>query len=759
MYTTINELLDRFELQQSELLFDGEFHALSKESLKGWYIGRASEQGKSAIRILTIGDWRTGEIYRAREGGPKTKRELEALTQAQLAEIEAKRRKANDLAANSCRAEWDAIVSQPISTSAYAVKKRIGNLYGAKVAKTQHGQPVLCIPMRDMEGKIWGIQRIFDDGAKYFSDGQRIEGVFHAIGTYTPGAPVLLCEGFATGATLHKATGLYTLCALSASNLAPVAEELRRVLPKEKILVCGDDDRFQAKNIGRVKAVTAARNASASLVFPQFKDGLKRNTDFNDLEIEEGLPAVQGQVLGVKALAPEEVLPTEHTGFHEIEFKNGEEVYTPNIHDLCAFYARKNHYVVLSRSERILTWSGTHFVDTPPLEIESFAETHFNPKPNSFTVSEFVKKVSRTSLCNETKFQDKSRHHVNLRNGVLDTRTLSLSAHSPEFGFSSVLNYDYDPQAKCPNFEALLSRMFPNDPDLRLTVLEFIGYALSGDEYWAHKALILEGAGANGKSTLLDIIRALIGRENVTSFGLAALKEPTNAAMLYGKLANIAEETPSQKLVTAEQFKLLTSGGDVMARNLYERPFSMQSYAKIMLACNELPDSFDSSQGFFRRLIIVPCRAVFDPSQPDFDPHIKEKIMGEFPGIFNLAMEKYLAAKKRKKLTESKSADEEREDYMEEVDYIATWVKTHLVVHPLGNGHDSHIERVSEIYQEFAMYAERYGYPKTSKTRFSQKLKHAVPDLKTRKVVARDKQLGRAIRGIKGVELLRKSEF
>lgn len=154
----------------------------------------------------------------------------------------------------------------------------------------------LLVPVRNAAGELVNLQRIAGDGTKRFLPGGRKAGCWHLIGDAAPGADVLLiAEGFATGSSVHEATGRPVAVAFDAGNLAKVAQSLHALHPGARVLIAGDDDRDTetrtGKNPGRVGASAAARAAQGACVFPE---GLPQGgSDFNDLAQHAGADAVR----------------------------------------------------------------------------------------------------------------------------------------------------------------------------------------------------------------------------------------------------------------------------------------------------------------------------------------------------------------------------------------------------------------------------------------------------------------------------------
>ena len=150
---------------------------------------------------------------------------------------------------------------------------------------------LLVMPLYDIEGELWSVQYINQHGDKKFLSGGRAAGCFYPIGT-SDGTTVI-CEGFATGASIREATGMAVLVAHSAGNLKAVASALREKHPDERILIAADDDWHTAGNPGVTNAEDAAKAAGATVVLPEFPERFEGLTDFNDLHREFGLEHVK----------------------------------------------------------------------------------------------------------------------------------------------------------------------------------------------------------------------------------------------------------------------------------------------------------------------------------------------------------------------------------------------------------------------------------------------------------------------------------
>lgn len=166
--------------------------------------------------------------------------------------------------------------------------------HGLKV----NDQGDLVVPLRDVDGTIWSYQTIDAGGDKLFMPGGKIRGCYHQIGNRD--GPLVICEGYATGASIHEACGWDVACAMNCGNLMEVCRSLRRQHKGRLIIVAGDDDRNTEGNPGKTKGAEAAASISAKFCLPEFPDSYEgKGTDFNDLHACAGLSTVAEQLIAV----------------------------------------------------------------------------------------------------------------------------------------------------------------------------------------------------------------------------------------------------------------------------------------------------------------------------------------------------------------------------------------------------------------------------------------------------------------------------
>lgn len=245
-------------LEVRHVVADGRVHRVRAEGDKagkrsGWYVLHLTAPAAGAY-----GDWRTGDTHRwchASDCRPSAEELARIEVALALARAQRERERAAGRQAAQAEAKrlWQAA---PVADAnhAYLVTKGVG------VHGIRQNDGRLLIPMRDSRGQLWGVQTIDADGSKRFGRGARKRGLYHAIGG-KPERVLCLAEGYATGASIHQATGYPVAVAFDCGNLLPVAQTLRAKYPHTRLIVCADNDAATAARIGRNPGIEAATTA------------------------------------------------------------------------------------------------------------------------------------------------------------------------------------------------------------------------------------------------------------------------------------------------------------------------------------------------------------------------------------------------------------------------------------------------------------------------------------------------------------------
>jgi putative DNA primase/helicase len=162
-------------------------------------------------------------------------------------------------------------------------------------------------------------------------------------------------------------------------------------------------------------------------------------------------------------------------------------------------------------------------------------------------------------------------------------------------------------------------------------VREFFGAAIAGQMTRYAKALLLLGDGSNGKSTLLQIIEALFPTALRASVLPHDMSRPFARATLTGKVINIVTEMSKNAILDSEGFKAIISGDQIQAEQKHENAFVFKPTAAHVFAANTLPAVADSSDGFWRRWLVIQFNRTF--TRADAKPGLAEEIVREELGL------------------------------------------------------------------------------------------------------------------------------
>lgn len=211
---------------------------------------------------------------------------------AQDAAEQATREAAQTKAAEAAHRQLDA--ASDTGASPYLQRKAVGP-HGVRFA----ADGALLVPMRSVQGELRGLQTIAADGSKRYARGAQKTGLLHWCGNPEGAAVLLICEGYATAASLFEATRHPCAVAFDSGNLRHVAQALRAHYgPGAALVLAADNDRETeartGKNPGRLAAEAAARLVGGGVALPDAPEGV--NQDFNDLHQSAGPQAVRACV-------------------------------------------------------------------------------------------------------------------------------------------------------------------------------------------------------------------------------------------------------------------------------------------------------------------------------------------------------------------------------------------------------------------------------------------------------------------------------
>jgi len=262
----------------------------------------------------------------------------------------------------------------------------------------------------------------------------------------------------------------------------------------------------------------------------------------------------------------------------------------------------------------------------------AWLDTHFPEKASPRLAESCVKAAIFSDLTQ--RLPAAAKDTIPLENGYLKIdasgQTIAIMPPDKSAGLTYRLSCRYDLDARAPTFEKFLREILP-DPAVREWLQCFVGYTLISDCRYQVAALFL-GSGANGKSTLCEIVEAL--HHKTATMALDSLRG-FSLSQIIGASLVIVEEVPRR--IDEQQLKILISGGLISIDRKYRDPISVRPTAKWIICANELPALTDHSHGLWRRLAVVPFEQKIPKKHQD--PELAKRIIKtELSGVFSWAL-------------------------------------------------------------------------------------------------------------------------
>jgi P4 family phage/plasmid primase-like protien len=323
---------------------------------------------------------------------------------------------------------------------------------------------------------------------------------------------------------------------------------------------------------------------------------------------------------------------------------------------------------------------------------------------------------------------------INCGNGELhidgESGAAMLRPHDPQSFLTSCLPVDWKATAKCPRFELFLKEIFEparKTDDVIRHLWELIGYTIQSKKNIASWVL-LTGEGANGKTTLLNIIMALLGNAAIAA-SIPEIADSTHGlAELPGKLMMVDEDLKTKFKLPDGFIKKISENKIMRARPMYREGHQFENQAIIWMACNRLPVSDDLSHGMMRRAHVLHFGRIFSEDEQDKDlaPYI---IKHELPGILRLAIEGLKRLRERGQWLMPEEIKMHIRSWSIQASPMALWIAS-VVERLTPNSGDGVLLR--DAYSHFRLWASDQGmsHP-TTKPMFRRALESAGYKFKT----------------------------
>ncbi len=212
---------------------------------------------------------------------------------------------------------------------------------------------------------------------------------------------------------------------------------------------------------------------------------------------------------------------------------------------------------------------------------------------------------------------------IPFKSKIYDLDTDEFIDYSREYVFLNRFPFDFKPDAPyCESVSNLLYAIADGDNDIVTLLCETFGNCFYMLNSYRGAVFLYGRSGNNGKSTLLNMLIQLLGKENVSSLSLQDTAERFRLIGMYGKAANIGDDISAAYFPESSIFKKLVTGEYVKGEKKGQDPIDFRSYAKIFFALNELPPIKDKSNAFFSRILLIPLDHDFSKEK---DVSLKDK--------------------------------------------------------------------------------------------------------------------------------------
>jgi putative DNA primase/helicase len=303
------------------------------------------------------------------------------------------------------------------------------------------------------------------------------------------------------------------------------------------------------------------------------------------------------------------------------------------------------------------------------------------------------------------KLRKIKKRAINCKNGELhyvDSDWVLQPFNRKSF-FIHQIPVNYDASASCERFKKFLNQIFAPDPDkdqkIRL-LQEFMGYALIAScEY--ERFIMFIGQGANGKSVILVVLKALLGASNVAGVQPSQLENRFQLAHLQGKLANIITEIPQGSVIADAKLKAIVSGELMTAEHKFRAPFDFEPYATMFFSTNHLPHTKDFSSAFFRRAEILTFNREFKGDERDTT--LKDKLLKELPGILNFALAGLKRLFDTGDFTQVKSSLNTKKEWERAANQVKAFVEEECTLHPAAK------TSIEKLFARYSNWIEECG--------------------------------------------------
>lgn len=311
----------------------------------------------------------------------------------------------------------------------------------------------------------------------------------------------------------------------------------------------------------------------------------------------------------------------------------------------------------------------------------------------------------------------KRKEFLNLKNGMLNLKTMELLPHSPLYYSFIQYNVKYNPKANPKVIDKFISGVFAQE---NIPIIwEFLGYTLHS-EVEMKKLLILVGDGHNGKSKFIRFFETLIGDKYIAHESLQGLtSDKFSIGQLYHKVLNSYADLSSKSLENTENIKLLTGGDMIRGEEKYRSAFYFENTARYIFSCNTLPSISHHDIQFYDRLLIVRCPFKYEGNNAN--RYILEQLEADeenYSAFLNRCIEGIKRLETQNEFTYSPSVEHENLEYQMNNDSVYDFIMKNVET-----VENTEFVQKQDMYMEYLFFCKSSGRYPVSVQKFSKIVK------------------------------------
>lgn len=354
--------------------------------------------------------------------------------------------------------------------------------------------------------------------------------------------------------------------------------------------------------------------------------------------------------------------------------------------------------------------------------IEGEVEGEEPNETNGFA-REVVGHVRRSTFSPPDVF-DKDLDIINVENGLYHLSTGTLTSHDPMYPSRIQLPVRFDPEAAPVRIMRFLKEVLPN-PDDVVNVLEDAASAFIRDARF-QKAFMYIGRGANGKTTWLAVLVALLGRPNVGNDSIHDLGIGRfGAGNIEGKLAVVYPDISSEEIALTGKLKAIIAGDRITVERKGVQGHPITPFAKLFYSANALPIVRDDSDAWFRRWRITNWDVQIEADRQD--PNLLDELTtpGELSGVFNVLAALARRLIRQRGFSYNATIHQNRTEWGNRSNVIRAFVSKCLHIQREGGPELSALS--ADVYASYVKFCQKNQFTARKQTGFMEELKSVVP--------------------------------